>query len=63
MLHLTEFIRQDHPQLQAKWDEIGRASSLALLIINTVQFVFALAVEIVERELVERAQAKQEWPD
>jgi hypothetical protein len=62
MLHLTEFIRQNYPQLQAEWDEIGNAKSLALLIMNTVRFVFALAVEIVESELAERAQTKPEWP-
>ena len=62
MLHLSEFIRQNYPQLQAEWEEIGNANSLALLIMSTVRFVFALAVEIVESELAERAQTKQEWP-
>jgi hypothetical protein len=62
MLHLTEFIRQEHPQLQTKWDEIENASSLALLIMSRVHFVVALAVENVESELAELAQRNQEWP-
>lgn len=61
MPHLTEYIRQNYPELQAELAAIGTASSLALMVMSTLQFVFALGVKIVEAELAERAQAKQEW--
>lgn len=61
MPHLTEYIRQNYPELQAELAGIGTATSLALIVMSTLRFVFALGVKIVEAELAERGQAKQEW--
>jgi hypothetical protein len=61
MLHLREYIRENHPELQARLNEIERSQSLAMMVMNTLRFVFGLGVEIVEAELAERAHADWEW--
>jgi hypothetical protein len=61
MLHLREYISENHPELQALFSEIERSSRLAMMVMNTLRFVFSLGVVIGETELAERAQADWAW--
>ncbi len=59
--HLREYISANHPGLQGLYREIEAANSLAVMVMQTLRFVFGLGVEIWEAELAERAQADYEW--
>ena len=59
--HLRDYIRENHPELQAPFATIGNANTLAQMVMNTLRFVFGLGVAILETELSERAQVTCEW--
>ena len=61
MMPLKAYIRENHPELQAQLSEIETASSLALIVMSTLSFLFGLGIKIIESELAERTQAKSEW--
>lgn len=63
MLHLREYIAENHPGLQERFGAIEAADSLALMVMQTLRFVFGLGVAILEAELADRAQADGEWGD
>jgi hypothetical protein len=55
MPHLKEYIRENHPRLQAPLGEIESSSSLAMMVMSTLRFVLAFGVELLEAEVAERA--------